>query len=229
MKQSRPSGAAPPTNGLGNHAAEGRRGVRANRDRNGASMAGNGHTQAALPGNTASVLQAREMTDLLMSLMRELFAVDDQAAELPLRQLRVCAMLYEDPRSMSSLSRELGVSLSAMTQIADRLERARLVKRSFEGTDRRVRCLQLTPRAVRIMQLRENSRVQRASAALEQLAPQQRAGVLATLQALHNACSPTVSNGNGSNGSTSNEKNGSTTHRSRSNGLKGNGYSGGKL
>ena len=140
------------------------------------------------------------MTELLMSLMRDIFAVDDQAAELPLRQLRVCAMLYEGARSMSSLSRELGVSLSAMTQIADRLERARLVKRSFEGTDRRVRCLQLTPRAQRIMRLRENSRVQRASAALEKLPVQQRENVLTTLQALHTACAATNGDGAGGNG-----------------------------
>ena len=47
---------------------------------------------------------------------------------------------------MSALSREFGVSLSAMTRIADRLERARLVKRVAEGGDRRIRHLQLTPR-----------------------------------------------------------------------------------
>lgn len=166
----------------------------------------NGHTAAEAVVERGEANQARTMTDLLMSLMRDIFAVDDQAAaELPLRQLRVCAMLYEGSRSMSSLSRELGVSLSAMTQIADRLERAGLVKRSFEGTDRRVRCLQLTPRAQQIMRLREDSRVQRASAALEQLPPPERKNVLATLHALQIACAATVLNGNGSarNGSKS--------------------------
>ena len=54
----------------------------------------------------------------------------DLADELPLAQLRVCAVLSEGPRAMSVLGRELGVSLSALTQIADRLERARLVKRT---------------------------------------------------------------------------------------------------
>ena len=58
-------------------------------------------------------------------MMRQLFSADDHlAAELPLAQLRVCGMLYDGPHPMSVLSRELGVSLSAMTQIADRLERA---------------------------------------------------------------------------------------------------------
>ena len=72
---------------------------------------------------------------------------------------------------MSVLSRELGVSLSAMTQIADRLERARLVKRQFEGTDRRVRSLQLTSRGQKIMQAREEARVQRRANGFRSDAP----------------------------------------------------------
>ena len=50
---------------------------------------------------------------------------------------------------MSSLGRELGVSLSAITQIADRLERAGLVTRVAKGGDRRVRRLELTRAARR--------------------------------------------------------------------------------
>jgi DNA-binding MarR family transcriptional regulator len=180
---------------------------------------GNGFTaEAASPtAEIAGNREAQEVTSLLMSLMRELFAVDDLASDLPLRQLRVCAMLHEGSRSMSSLSRELGVSLSAMTQIADRLERSRLVKRSFEGTDRRVRSLQLTPRAQRIMQLRENSRVERAAAALQKLAPQERTNVLTMLQALNAACSASHSNGNGSdsNALSDNRLSGNDTSGSR--------------
>lgn len=177
---------------------------------NGAASSGNGHAPVAPVEFDRVSHQAKEVTDLLMSLMRELFAVDDQAAELPLRQLRVCALLYEGSRSMTSLSRELGVSLSAMTQIADRLERARLVKRSFEDSDRRVRSLQLTPRAVRIMRLREDCRVRRAATALEQLTPQQRNTVLTALHALHHACSAALGNGNScsTNGSRSRPSNG---------------------
>jgi DNA-binding MarR family transcriptional regulator len=178
--------------------------LRTNRTKLNGHLAGNGHTAAVALAEENEASQAKTMTDLLMSLMRDSCAVDDQAAELPLRQLRVCAMLYEGSRSMSSLSREMGVSLSAMTQIADRLERAGLVKRAFEGTDRRVRCLQLTPRAQRIMRLREDSRVQRASAALEQLPPRERENVLTTLHALQTACTATALNGNGAANGTKN-------------------------
>ncbi len=178
--------------------------LRTNRTKLNGQSAGNGHTAAVALVEGNGAVQAKTMTELLMSLMRDIFAVDDQAAELPLRQLRVCAMLYEGSRSMSSLSRELGVSLSAMTQIADRLERAGLVKRAFEGTDRRVRCLQLTPRAQRIMRLREDSRVQRASAALERFRRAERENVLTTLHALQIACTATALNGNGGANGTKN-------------------------
>src|SRR5262245_9351744 len=60
--------------------------------------------------------QARELTSLFVSLTRQLLVLDDFVAEMPLRQLRVCMLLYDGSRSMSVLSRELGVSLSAMTQ-----------------------------------------------------------------------------------------------------------------
>ena len=87
---------------------------------------------------------------------------------MPLAQLRVCGILYDGPRPMSALSRELGVSLSAMTQIADRLERARLVNRVAEGADRRIRCLQLTERGQKLMRSREDARNRRVLAVLEQ-------------------------------------------------------------
>ena len=90
---------------------------------------------------------------------------------------------------MSLLSRELGVSQSAMTQIADRLERARLVRRSFEGTDRRVRSLQLTTRGQKMMQLREQARVERAATVVAEMSPTDRGDVLSALRRLLAACS----------------------------------------
>jgi DNA-binding MarR family transcriptional regulator len=133
--------------------------------------------------------EAKTIASLLPAIMRQLFTVDDRlAAKLPLAQLRVCGMLYEGPRPMSALSRELGISLSAMTQIADRLERARMVKRVSDGNDRRVRCLQLTPHGKNIMQHREADRVERVSAVLRRLPPKSRSKVLAMLERLTRAC-----------------------------------------
>jgi DNA-binding MarR family transcriptional regulator len=134
--------------------------------------------------------QAKTISSLLPALMRKLFALNASlAAELPLAQLRVCGILYRGPQRMSALSRELGVSLSAMTQIADRLERARLVKRVAEGSDRRIRCLQLTDRGKDIMHQHEDSHVKSVLAAMGRLTPEAREQILAGLETLIDACS----------------------------------------
>ena len=139
--------------------------------------------------DTLLVEQARAIAAHLPALMRQLFTFEDDAAEeLPLAQLRVCAILLGGPRPMSALSRELAVSLSAMTQIADRLERSRLVQRVADGTDRRLRCLQLTDRGEEIMRRREAARNRSVLAVLEQLPTQVRRDILSTLELLLKAC-----------------------------------------
>ena len=139
---------------------------------------------------TVILEQTRHAAALLVELTRRFYVPDDdQIAELPVAQLRVCGILAADngPRAMSSLSRELGVSLSAMTQIADRLERAGLVRRVAEGSDRRVRCLQLTEPGERIMRKREEARLSRVAAAWEHLSASARQDTLAGLQTFADA------------------------------------------
>jgi DNA-binding MarR family transcriptional regulator len=132
---------------------------------------------------------AQTIAGLLPRLARGLSSTEkDPADDLPLAQLRLCGILSEGPRPMSALSRALGVSLSALTQIADRLEKARLVKRIAEGNDRRVRCLQLTVRGEKMMDKRREARVHRVLTVLEPLAAQQREAVRASLQLLADAC-----------------------------------------
>ena len=135
--------------------------------------------------------QAKTVASLLFAVMRQLAVVvdEDPVEQLPLAQLRVCGMLGGGPRPMSGLSRDLGVSLSALTQIADRLERVELVKRVSEASDRRVRCLQLTPQGEKIMRRREEIRVTRIAAALKSLPVPRRQEVLAALETLSDACS----------------------------------------
>ena len=121
---------------------------------------------------TIKLEEAHKIASILPVLMRRLFTLDDDFAQnLPLAQLRVCSILSKGPLQMSTLSRELGISLSAMTQIADRLERARLVRRVAGQNDRRIRCLQLTPNAEKMMLKRENSRIQSILTVLNSLSP----------------------------------------------------------
>ncbi len=89
---------------------------------------------------------------------------------------------------MSELGRELGVSQSAMTQIADRLEAADMASRLTNGEDRRVKQLQLTPRGRRAMRSRERIRIARLERAFEKLSAADRRQAAASLRKLHDAC-----------------------------------------
>ena len=132
--------------------------------------------------------QARTFVAQLQTLLRELtVGSKDPAVELPLAQLRVCRVLCDGPHSISAISRELGVSLSAVTQLADRLERAKLVRRLAEDTDRRIRCLQLTDRGETLLRLHDAERIRRMAAALERLTPEARDQAAATLDMLARA------------------------------------------
>ena len=66
--------------------------------------------------------QAADLTDLLPRLMRAMFTLDDSdpTMELPVAQLRVCTLLDPGPRTISDLAKELGITVSAVTQLADR-------------------------------------------------------------------------------------------------------------
>jgi len=141
---------------------------------------------AAAPPESPSSAEA--LVGSLRAIVRDMFIVDDAASDLPLRQLRVCVILAAGPQSMSALSRELGVSLSATTQIADRLVAANLAQRLPEGADRRVRCLQLTLRGRQIMERRDRIKVLRAEAALERLSPGESKKLISALATLQSAC-----------------------------------------
>jgi DNA-binding MarR family transcriptional regulator len=120
--------------------------------------------------------QAIEVAQALPRLIRRFFAIDTEgpAADLPVAQLRICGILHSGPRTMSALSRELGISLSAVTQLADRLERSGLVERSVEKDDHRVKCLQLTEHGRQVVETRNKNRTQRIFDALSQMAPDER-------------------------------------------------------
>jgi DNA-binding MarR family transcriptional regulator len=130
--------------------------------------------------------QAGHLEAVLPEIMRRLFplAMEHAIADMPIGQLRVCAILLTGPLSLSIISEELGISSSAMTQIADRLERAGLVERVFEADDRRVRLLQLSAHGRAAMEARRRARVARAQAALCGIDPKARETLLCSLDGL---------------------------------------------
>lgn len=139
------------------------------------------HASHASANQPAVQAQARAMDNIFKAIGRRILVHDDAALDIPLRQFRVCAALFEASRSMKELSVELGVSQSAITQIADRLEAAGLVTRGAVGEDRRVKNLELTPRARKLLRDREEQRLDRVREILEQLTPSDRRALLESL------------------------------------------------
>jgi DNA-binding MarR family transcriptional regulator len=139
--------------------------------------------------DAALLQQAQFVSSTISRITRMVSAIDmnDPAVQLPIAQFRVCSILSEGPRTMTSLSRELGVTLSAMTQIADRLERTQLVERVTESDDRRVKSLQLTPHGTDIMLSRSQRRIHRVARALESLSPEAREQITRALGVLLDA------------------------------------------
>jgi DNA-binding MarR family transcriptional regulator len=118
--------------------------------------------------------------------MRSIFTLDesDPAIELTVAQLRVCSILDDGRLTVSGLARELGTSVSAATQIADRLESSGLIQRSVGKDDRRTRRLQLTRRGRELLRARTSRRLDRARKVLLELSPATRIRLLGALHAL---------------------------------------------
>src|SRR4051812_17023241 len=108
--------------------------------------------------------QAAKLEHLMPAILRRLFTLNDDGilANMPLAQLRICSYLQDGPRSMSAVADELNMSTSAVTQIADRMERSGLVERVAATDDRRLKHLHLTEHARAVMKDRRERRTQRA-------------------------------------------------------------------
>jgi DNA-binding MarR family transcriptional regulator len=130
--------------------------------------------------------QAAQFENLMPKLNRQLLRLDleDPTMQLPMGQLRVCSILSDGPRTISSLARELRITVSAATQLADRLESASLVERTPGGKDRRVKALRLTDDGRRLMRVRRHKRVRRAMQMLAQIDPGERQAFLSALEEL---------------------------------------------
>ena len=140
-------------------------------------------------GNELLQQQATEMSATLPRIMRRLFTLhpDDPSAGLTLAQVRVCTLLSEGPLPMSAVGKELGVSLSALTQITDRLERANLVERIADQDDRRVRVLNLTPLAATMLRERGERRIARVMDVIGRLPIDTREQIVHALRSLEEA------------------------------------------
>lgn len=133
--------------------------------------------------------EALAVTELISKITRKFLWVeaDEQATALPLAQLRLCSILHDGPKTMSALSKDLHISLSAVTQVADRLEKSGLVERVCETEDRRVKCLQLTKDGRSMMSERKMKRIGRIYDVLNYLTLEEREKAISGLKVLLDA------------------------------------------
>lgn len=133
--------------------------------------------------------QAGQLESILPRLARRLFSMerDHPAEELPLAQLRVCTILQAGPKTLSAISEELGISVSATTQIADRLEKSVMVERVACQEDRRTKWLQLSSHGQEMMHSRRKRRIERAAYTLMLLPPEHRDEAMRYLHVLMEA------------------------------------------
>ncbi len=133
--------------------------------------------------------QAAHLESMLPVLMARLFRLDPEhpLAEIPLAQLRICVFLEAGPRSMSAISEEFKTSVSAVTQMADRLERGGFVERIVGCDDRRQKMLSLTEYGACVMKSRREMRVGRVHETLLRLPPETRETLIVAIEAFREA------------------------------------------
>lgn len=130
--------------------------------------------------------QAGKLERILPEIARCLFtlAPEHPFSDLPIAQVRVCSILQQGSLALTAVGERLSISSSAVTQIADRLERSGYVSRTTEADDRRVRLLGLTALGEEMMTARREHRKHRAALALSRLDCDQRAALLNSLDVL---------------------------------------------
>lgn len=94
-------------------------------------------------------------------------ALRTELGSVTVHQLEALTHLARGPRTMTELARELAVSESAATALADRLVRQDLARRQADTADRRVVLLALSERASRALGLFQEAK---RAATAEQLA-----------------------------------------------------------
>lgn len=105
--------------------------------------------------------RAIRLEGLLPRVLRTLFKPvgDDPLVELPVGQMRMMRLLSSKTWTPSNLGEELGLSVSAVTQMANRLDAIGLLARVEDPSDRRVKHLTLTPLGLEMMRKRQDRRV----------------------------------------------------------------------
>ena len=113
---------------------------------------------------------------------------DDPLVDLPLAQFRMLRALGRGIHTPSALSQYLSTSVSAVTQIANRLEASKLIEREEDPNDRRVRRLVLSRKGAKLVKQRGELRIDGAESLLGALTDEERKAVMKGIAYLEATC-----------------------------------------
>jgi DNA-binding MarR family transcriptional regulator len=130
--------------------------------------------------------QAERLESLLPSIARALSLPQeiDPLADLTPAQLRFARAIRTESRTLTDVSLELNMSLSASTQLVQRLEEAGIVVRSLDPHDRRIRRVALTEIGLAKLEARRCLRLRNARQLLSRIPSDEREGILSALDRL---------------------------------------------
>lgn len=130
--------------------------------------------------------RAMRIEAIMPVVMRALFPADhlDPLAGVPLNQLRLLRLLDGHSLTLTEATRELGTSISALTQLVDRLEESGLIERSCDAHDRRVKHLRLSPLGAERMAIRRELRATRAAEVLQHMSETDQLALMEALESL---------------------------------------------
>ena len=135
---------------------------------------------------------SRHLVDLLTSLLSTTFRqiLWKQALELDLNYSQAQVLFHVAKNGgalMSDVARSFGITLPAVTQVADRLESKGFVRRGGDPRDRRHVHLLLTPEGAELARKLERLQVAGLARVLKRLSPADRKDVIRGLERLLSA------------------------------------------
>lgn len=130
--------------------------------------------------------RAIRIEGLLPRVLRTLFKPDpnDPLVDIPVGQMRMLRLLTLKAWTPSNLGEELGLSVSAVTQMANRLDSIGFVSRVEDPLDRRVKHLTLTPLGRANMIRRRDRRVYRLESVMSNMPVDRQVEFIALLEEL---------------------------------------------
>lgn len=133
---------------------------------------------------------AQQLEQLLPRLMRSISTLtpEDPLYSVTTSQMKVLTLVSTGTTSTTCLGNQLKISLSAVSQIIERLRESGLIESVEDTEDRRQRVIRLTKIGQSAMDARKQGRIHRINAALNEFSEGESSELLHWIQKLAETC-----------------------------------------